>query len=56
MIKFFVCIYKIVSENNNLNLESPFLSYLLYKYKNDKNVIFPFKYLKIIIPISLQNN
>ena len=46
LIKFFVCIYKIISNNNNLNLETPFLSYLLYKYKNDKNVIFPFKYLK----------
>jgi hypothetical protein len=43
--KVFVCIYKIVFNNNNLNLETPFLSYLLYKYQNDTNVIFPFKYL-----------
>ena len=52
--RVFVCIYKIV---NNENIDNPFLSYLLYKYPNGKNekFCFPFKYVKKQNPSIIAN-
>jgi len=43
----FICIYRVISSNNEQNIYKPFLQYLLYKYPNNSSVFkntcsFPF--------------
>ena len=56
--KIFVCIYKINKKTDKKFIYKPFLQYLLYKYKDPKNIcIFPFKIFKRgNTPLNVANN
>ncbi len=56
--KIFVCIYKINKKTDKKFIHKPFLQYLIYKYKDPKNIcVFPFKkYKRGITPLNTANN